>query len=390
MELTARNATLQDLAGLLEEQHTRKLDVVVPSSKLRSVGGLLHVEGVEAQVDEDGVTALDGVYRPTGVCDEGLADKLGIPLVYLRKLREQRPDLLDANVNGWLRGGSWLNDDVTAGEAMTDPRSFLLRCFRGDGGGTGIARAMLSDRFGIIDHLDVLTAALVGVRDCGTPVEVTKCDLTDRRMYVKVVAPEITALAPALVRGYRSPYSGKSGDELPVVFAGLVISNSETGGGAFTVTPRFEFQVCTNGMTITRDALRAVHLGSKLDEGAIRWSAETMQKQLELVTSKARDAVSTFLDVGYMTKILDRMEQHGDTPLPKPAENVETVCQRLKFSDERRQQVLDLFIRGGAPTVGGVMQAVTALAQTVDDADLSAELEGLGVKAFDEALAVTA
>jgi hypothetical protein len=37
-----------------------------------------------------------------------------------------------------------------------------------------------------------------------------------------------------------------------VVFSGFVISNSETGCGAFTLTPRLVVQVCRNGMTITR------------------------------------------------------------------------------------------------------------------------------------------
>jgi hypothetical protein len=48
------------------------------------------------------------------------------------------------------------------------------------------------------------------------------------------------------------------------VFAGFVISNSETGCGAFTLTPRLIVQVCRNGMTIIKDAIRAVHLGSGL------------------------------------------------------------------------------------------------------------------------------
>ena len=44
----------------------------------------------------------------------------------------------------------------------------------------------------------------------------------------------------------------------PIVFAGFVISNSETGGGAFSVTPRLVVKVCNNGLTITADALRAI------------------------------------------------------------------------------------------------------------------------------------
>lgn len=39
-------------------------------------------------------------------------------------------------------------------------------------------------------------------------------------------------------------------------------------------------------MTITRDVVRAVHLGERTEEG-IRWSGDTQDRQLALVTPKA-------------------------------------------------------------------------------------------------------
>jgi hypothetical protein len=50
----------------------------------------------------DGVTMTEGRYRPTDVCDAGIADKLGIRAAYLRRTRDSHPALFDANVNGWL------------------------------------------------------------------------------------------------------------------------------------------------------------------------------------------------------------------------------------------------------------------------------------------------
>ena len=52
-----------------------------------------------------------------------------------------------------------------------------------------------------------------------------------------------------------------AGADSPVVFAGFVVTNSETGCGACIVPLRLVAQVCANGMTFTRDAMRAVHLG---------------------------------------------------------------------------------------------------------------------------------
>ena len=56
----------------------------------------------------------------------------------------------------------------------------------------------------------------------------------------------------ALLAGYRSPFTGASGADNPVVFAGFVITNGETECGAFSPTPQLVVQVCRNGMTITR------------------------------------------------------------------------------------------------------------------------------------------
>src|SRR6266702_4316965 len=84
-------------------------------------------------------------------------------------------------------------------------------------------RAFLSDGYKIIDNLDVLLAALDGVRQSGFPGRVAGCDLTERRMYVRVVCEQVAVLAPLLLAGYRSPFTGAAGADNPVVFAGFVI-----------------------------------------------------------------------------------------------------------------------------------------------------------------------
>ena len=95
------------------------------------------IEGTDPVLGPDGVTMPTGTYTPTEVCDQGVADKLGIPAAYLRRMRIERPGLYDANVNGWLAG---------------DPRKFLIRCLRpGTSIGPGAARAFLSDGYKRID-----------------------------------------------------------------------------------------------------------------------------------------------------------------------------------------------------------------------------------------------
>jgi hypothetical protein len=382
---TTRNAGLAELRDVLVDQQGRKHDVVATATALRYVGGQLQVRGAEPELSEDGVTTVDGTYQPTRNFDQQIAAKLGIDGRYARKLRDQRIDLLDANVNAWLHGRT----RRTAGGGTVvvhpaDPRKFLIRTLRGADDSPAIARALLSNRYGVIDHLDVLTAAMEGIQDTGIHVDVAGCDLTDDRMFVRLVAPEVAADVTELLKGYRSPFSGLGAHDAmnrPVAFAGLHLGNSETGGGAFTITPRAIVQVCTNGLTVTQDVQRAVHVGGRLDEGTVTWSRDTERKQLALIKSKTADTVRTFLSLDYWRDVIDGITEQAAKPVPATTA-VQTVGKSLKYSQEQIDGVLDHFIRGGQTTAGGVMQAVTSYAQVIRDPEAAHELESSALQAL--------
>lgn len=399
---TLRHATLDDLMGLLRTQADLRYDVVVPARSLAYDGGLVKVRGGALRFDPaDEIVAGDAILRPTAGCEDQFADRVGIPTRYMRTMRadaiatqEAQEDgayataLLDHNVNHWL-------------DKLGD-RRFLLRGFRTDDpDDVGVARALLSDRFGAMDHLDVLMAALQGINEAGIRVEVDGCDLTAKRMQVRVVAPEITALAPGLLRGYRSPFMSDRGDGTglarieqiaarmgvdPVLWAGLVIGNSETGDGAFTITPRIVVPICTNGMTIKVDALRNVHVGSKLDEGLIQWSSDTARKAIELITAKTRDAVTTFLSSDYLESLVGRIEEKSNEPV-HPSTAIEAVSKQFGFTEAEQDTILAAFVSSGQVTAGGVMQAVTAAAQTATDPDRAELLEASALDVLEFAAA---
>jgi hypothetical protein len=405
VQLEARNATAQDLAKILQDQSAHKVDVVVPSLNMRAQNGLIQVKG--AEISEDGVTSLNGTYRPTEIFDEGVSAKLGIPRQYLRKMREERTDLYDGNVNGWLRG----RVNPATGETIhaADERSFLLRLFRGDNGDEGVARAFLSDRYGItMDNLDILTAVMKGIRDAGQQPLVRVTDLSERAMRVRFEFPDVNALAPGLLNGYKSPF-GENGvkraggfDELrqqygahhifsddtaPIAFMGFDLRNSETGGGAYSLSPVVEMVKCTNGWTITREGIRKVHLGARLEQGHVRASAQTARKAGELVASETQDAVSQWLTTGYLEELIAGLEAKASKPITSASETVPAIVQGLGFSEDEAKGVLDMFILSGQPTAGGLAQAVSAFAQTVEDVDRAYEIELATVPALDAAAA---
>lgn len=366
-----RNTDLATLAASLNDHRSRALDVVAPAASIRLEGGSIVLDGTAPEITEDGVTLTEGRYLPTRVGDEGLSARLDIPLAYLRRMRADRVDLLDANVNGWLRDSE---------------KSFMFRMLRNaDGmdldGNHGLVRAVLSDRYRVVDNFDVLLATLSGIRQAGVDGPDISCDLTERAMVVRVKSTGVAAMAPQLLAGYRSPFSGQTGADNPTVWAGLVIRNSETGNGAFTITPRLVVQICNNGMTMTRDAQKEIHLGGQMDQGIVRWSDATLRRNLDLVTSKTSDAVSTFLSVEYVERKIAELERDAGVRLTDPNKVITTVAKDLAFSETQKNEILSAFIEGGQVTSGGVMHAVTAAAQKFDG-DTAYQMETVASRAM--------
>lgn len=408
-QLAARNATASDLVKILNEQQAHKLDLVVPAASLWSKDGLVVVKNADAVLGDDGVTTVNGSYRPTEVFDEGLAGKLGIPQQYLRTLRATRPDVLDANVNGLLHGRTVRQADGSKTELYpADTRAFLLRLFRGDGGGEGVARAMLSDRYGLsMDNLDILTAVMQGITASGHKPLVRVSDLSERNMRVRFEFPDRNALAPGLLDGYRSPFDGERGisragsfdtlrqqygahhifseKEAPLAFIGFDLVNSETGGGAYKLTPVVEIVRCTNGWVQRKEGIRRVHLGAKLAEGQVKPSHATIRKAGELVASETTDAVTQWLADGYLERLIEGLSADALVPVNSPSETVPAICQGLGFSADEQKGILDMFALSGQATAGGLANAVSAYAQTVDDVDRAYEIELKTVDALEAA-----
>ena len=399
-----RNATLEDLVARLRDEQPRKLDVVVPAEKIRFNEGALLLQGVDPILADDGVDDPNGSYCPARVALDAIAAKLDIPARYLRRTHEELPGLFDDTANGWLR---WQVEQ--AGKSGKPAPSYMLRMLRGKDGGDGILRSVSSDRYKIIDNLDVLLAALDGIRQAGVSVSIDGCDLTEKRMYVRMWSPEVQALAPDLLRGYRSPFdagirrAGDSGWTIdsarraaagegqafepgtePVVFAGFEIRNSEVGQGRYAVTPRILVKVCRNGLVLPLDAVEATHVGVRLDAGVVGYSGDTMDKALALITAQTRDGVQAFLDGAYLVKRVEELEREAGTPVQDPERAIQVLARSARIDQARQDEILKHFLIGGQLTAGGVMQAVSSVAQTQTDADMAAELEALALRAMRE------
>jgi hypothetical protein len=373
---TLRKTDFETLLATLDEQQDRKVDVITPATNLCFSKGNLRVrrDDLEPTLTETGVTPVVQEFVPNEVFDGGLADRLGGPVTatYLRKLRaEGWTDILDGTLNALIHGKQDIREPQT--------KSVLVRALRdADGGQVGTARALLSNAYKIIDHVDTLRAAMSGMRAAGLGAEnVTQCDLTARRMYVVVECPEVRAMATDLLKDYVSPFTGNRGAENPIVHAGFVLSNSEVGDGTYSLYPRIVAEVCTNGMTIKKDvgALTQRHLGARLDDGLVNYSAATYEANRELIRKMSEDTVRTFLTTGYLESVIRKLEEKAGEKVEKVEATIKEVTRKLEIP-ALYDDVLAHFIKGADLTRGGIMHAVTAAAQSDDlDADTAFRME---------------
>lgn len=365
-----RHIGLDNLMTVLERQKPRAMDVIAGAGALQCDDGKLIIPRTAPVLRADGVTMTAGNYALTDIALGGVGAKLDIPVAYLRRMAHENVPALDYNVNTWL---------------ARDDRRFLVRCLRDDTtGGDGTARAFLSDRYLCIDNLDVLLAALDGIRQAGVAVEVASCDLTERRMYARFVSPEIKVMAPQLLKNYRSPFDGRRGSDLPVISGGFLLTNSETGYGRYTLAPWLRIEVCTNGQTVERGTRSRTHIGARIidEDGIVNPSPETMRRLLELITSQTVDSVRAYLDVDFVTRAVRDLERAAGVKVTKPDTTIKVVSQRLRYSKEQQDAILAHFIQGADLSAGGIMQAVTSVARSITDADQAYRMESTAGQAL--------
>lgn len=342
---------LPELVATLQIQNAQKADYVLPAKQIR----------MQANGSIEAIGTKGMIYLPNEVLHSHLSSKLSIPTGYYKRMQTEAPDLLQANVNRWLN-------------MYVDNKGLMLRTFESNG--SNVARGLLSDRYGILDNYDVLFAALEAIKLSGVHIEVREAAVTDKRMYVNIVAPEIEVAATHALRSYL-----KTGDRAGVgdgVVSGLTITNSEVGFGSFEIRPRAEIIRCMNGMIVKDDRFRKIHLGAKMEDGQIEWSDNTKQKNYELIIAQTKDAVKEFLSEGYLTGIISRLDAASNQTLEHPIDTMQNVVKQVStkmvLPDDKRQNILNFFLKDGDHNASGVFGALTRGAQELD-ADNKYELE---------------
>ena len=333
--------TLRELAMELDRQQAVKKDMIV------DIGALsmdLGDTGLALQVTGGSMAAQYGI---NDIAHRQIGQTLKIPALYYDRMRTEYPELLAQNVNGWF--------------ARTPDTKRMLRTM------DGTARALLSDRYRRIDNFEVASAVLPIISGMdGASVE--SCELTESRMYLKVVNPRVTAEV-------------KKGD---IVQAGIIISNSEVGMGSVNVSPLVYRLVCSNGMIAQDGAVRKYHVG-RANEGGEDFSiyrSETIEADDKAFLMKLEDSVKAAVDQTRFAAIVDKMREATEATMEAKVvpQVVELASKEYGITEAEGKGILGHLIAGGDLSLYGLANAVTRQAQDVESYDRSTELEATGYK----------
>lgn len=333
--------TIDELSAEVLRQNSAKQDYLVKTGNLQmeSFGGSPFLRLI-GDNDVDLVEPLD----IKSTAHSQFSSYLDIPIKYYNRMLAEHPDLLVKNVNSWL-------------ERKSEQK--MVRTL------DGAARALVSNRYRRIDHLDILQAVLPIIGRLPDAI-FESCEITDTRMYLKVVNP-------------RLQMDVTPGD---TVQAGLIISNSEVGLGSVLVQPLVYRLVCSNGMVVNDAKTRRTHLGrvTNTDEDFLLYSPEILQAEDRAFVLKLQDTVRAAVEEVRFARVIDQMRQAKVMPLSTA--DVPGVIKLTGSSfgiyETEQAGVMQHLIEGQDMSLYGLANAITRFSQDVDSYDRATKLEGIG------------
>lgn len=338
--------SIQDLARELERQKTAKKDYLSDTRELSFHSVAISKFGPSSSLKV-------GNFEPVQVSENfhrQLRERLQIPAKYYDLLRKDFPNLLDENVNYLFQNA---------------PERRMVRTLDGQ------ARAFLSDRYRVLDN-EVVAEAALPILSTLPDIDVLSANISAERFYLKVV-------------NKRLMQEVKKGD---VVQAGIVLSNSEVGLGAFKVEPLVYRLVCLNGAIAASLANSSYHVGKRAAEqdGAYElYRDETLKMDDRAFVLKVQDLVRAAVnDVNGFNTIIGRWKEATEKKLEgNPVKAVEVLSNKFQLTEFEQSGVLRHLIEGGDLSAYGLLNAVTRTAQDVGEYDRATELERFGARVIE-------
>lgn len=334
--------SLQELATELHRQNQAKEDFLVNTASMHfdTFGNQIYL-----QLHDNTMAPLEPL-EVNAIAHQQLGTFTEIPAAYYNKMLTEHPALLAQNLNEWLH---------------KEPAQRLVRTL------WGTTRAFLSNRYRRIDNSHIAEIVLPSLQKIEGAI-FESCQITDSRMYIKVVNPRLQAeVAP--------------GD---IVQSGVIISNSEVGQGSVMIQPLVYRLVCSNGMVVNDAKTRKYHIGkaNNMDGNFELYKQDTVEAIDTAFIKQIRDTVDAAVEQTQFDRVVELMKQAREAKLNTAdiPNLIQLTGKEFGITEDERGGVLQHLIEGNDLSLYGLSNAVTRYAQDVESYDRSTELEGVGYK----------
>jgi len=332
--------SLDELFGELKRQRACRKDYLADTRALS-----IKTENGESILTINGVENVGLKYRMSQLASRQLAERIHIPMNYYERCMTSAPQLLDDNVNYWF---------------IHAPEKRMIRVLDGK------VRAVLSDRYRMLDNLELLDVILPEIKNKMPDAQIESMSVTETHLYIKVINQNISA---EVVPG-------------DIVQSGFVLSNSEVGRGSIIVAPLIYRLVCKNGMVVNELRNRQYHLGrcTENDDMAYEiYSDKTKALDNAAYYSKAVDVINAVMDQTKFESIVERMRvaksiSTGDVP----GVTVLQLADQFMLNTAERDLILKHFIHEDDYSLYGLSNAMTRASQDIDNYDRASDLEMFG------------
>lgn len=335
--------SLQEMAAELARRNENKRDWIADTEALRITEDARHVTlntGVPART----TVVLGDTFRSQ------VAGHYRVPRDYAERIRTDHPALYAETFNTFFR---------------EEPARRMVRML------DGRARAFLSDRYRPLDDYDLAQAVLPELLSHPT-IRIESTQFTESRFYLKAVFPKIETEV-------------RKGDPVQI---GLVISNSEIGGGALQVMPLVYRLVCLNGMIAADYGQRKYHIGKRAsaEEAAYELYTDGTRRLDDVAFfAKVKDTVRGVLTQTTLEKIVQGMRDATEQRIKSrdiPAV-VEVTAKKFGYGETTKQGILQHLIQGADFTRYGLLNAITRQSQDEADYEVATKLEMDGARVIE-------
>jgi len=359
-----KHTRLEELVAELDRQKKSKVDFV---------GDLRSMDVVRPDYTGLNLVPRQGHKYMNEFLDEG---GINVPIKTLKQLGKRLDvDIPPAFLENLVLGQPDVARDLVGNLMAVTEKSVLVRMLDGN------VRAVLSDRYRVMDNYDLAFSALATVRENGG--EILKSYLTDDRMEISFTTKELWEkfnsvakhgggahqFIEAIGKGEDGGGTGTDPTFNPVI----TIGNSEVGRGGQFVRYGILARYCLNTMMIETASVER-HLGSRMESGIL--TQETLDADAKALQLKVRDMIVAGFHPATFARICKKVQGATETVIENPTTAVQNVVEGNQLSEQAKDSILEYFLKDYDSTAYGLSAAVSRYAQDVD-ADVGSDLEVL-------------